>query len=111
MRTLPARLALLAAAGAAAIAVTSTPGTRAADEDADGGSARSDLHTIAGTVSAVAWDKGQLTIQGADGAVTLGVDRNTTVYLESRLGSMRDVTVGMPVRASYGPKQRAFWIE
>jgi hypothetical protein len=43
--------------------------------------------------------------------VTLEVDRNTTVFLENRLGSVHDLVVGTPVRASFGGDRRAVWVE
>jgi len=99
----------LAVAAAASLAFAFT--APAADEGGDGGTRHGDVHTVSGKISAVAWGDRTLTIDAADGPVTLGVDRNTSVFLENRMGSLRDLSVGTPVRASFGGDRRAFWIE
>jgi hypothetical protein len=102
---MPARLA------PAALALLTLALAPPAAAEEDGGSRSADVQTVAGTIAAVAWSDGRFTVTAADGPVTLRVDRNTTVYLESRLGTIRDLVVGLPVRASYGPGQRAAWVE
>ncbi len=83
----------------------------APDGGTDGGRARSDLRTISGTVAAVDAAARTLTVQGPDGLAALELDRNTVVFLDSHLGTVRDLWVGAPVRASYGGDRRAFWVE
>jgi hypothetical protein len=105
------RLALLIAACAAGGTVALAGArTEAASDEPDGG-ARGDVRTIVGKVSAVSTKDRKVTVDTGDGPVALEVDRNTVVYLDNRLGSLRDVVVGVPVRASHGPRQQAFWIE
>ena len=100
--------ALIVSASSALAKAGSRP---AADESTDGGSVAADIRTVAGKVGAIKWKDLELTIDASDGPVTLHFDRNTSVFLDTRLGSMRDVSVGLPVRASYGPDKRAFWVE
>jgi hypothetical protein len=99
-----------AVALAAALAALAAAGARA-DDEPDGGAPSADIRTVSGKVSALEWKDGKVTVQASDGPVTVAVDRNTTVYLENRLGSLRDVAVGLPVRVSFGPEHRAFWLE
>ncbi|OFX24019.1 MAG: hypothetical protein A2V77_08605 [Anaeromyxobacter sp. RBG_16_69_14] len=80
-------------------------------DQADAGEHRVAVRTVSGKISAVAWSKHMLTIAVANGPVTLEVDRNTAVFLDDRLGSLGDLVVGMPVRASFGGDQRAVWVE
>jgi len=81
------------------------------DGDGDGGKARTDVRTVSGTISALAWSEAKLTVDAPDGHVTLKIDRNTAVFLENRLGSTGDLVVGAPVRASFGGDKRAVWVE
>lgn len=78
---------------------------------ADTGEHRVAVRTVSGRISAVAWSKHRFTIAVANGPVTLAVDRNTAVFLDDRLGSLGDLVVGMPVRASFGGDERAVWVE
>jgi hypothetical protein len=95
---------------AAALVALAGAGGRA-DDEPDGGAPSADIRTVSGKVSALEWKDGKITVQASDGPVSVVVDRNTTVYLENRLGSLRDVAVGLPVRVSFGPEHRAFWLE
>ncbi len=85
--------------------------SRGDEDEADGGDHRVDVRTVSGKVTSVAWLEHKLTIEAADGSVTLEVDRNTSVFLDDRLGSLRDLEVGSPVRASFGSDERAVWVE
>lgn len=67
--------------------------------------------TIAGKLTEVAPSGKQIVVEAADGAVRLTLDRNTMVFLEARLGTVRDLAPGTPVRASVGVAGTAFWIE
>jgi hypothetical protein len=91
------------------LAVLGTGGRR--DGGGDGGESRSGPRTIAGTISGFAWAESRLTVDTPDGPVSLRVDRNTAVFLEDRLGSVRDLTVGTSVRASFAGDHRAVWLE
>ncbi|HET9598252.1 MAG TPA: hypothetical protein VFP65_21875 [Anaeromyxobacteraceae bacterium] len=102
-RRAPGALAALALALAA-------PG--AADGPADAGRpSAADLSTVSGKVTATAWDRHEFTVEAADGPVTLAVDRNTTIFLDTQLGSTRDVATGTPVRTAFGKDRVAIWIE
>jgi hypothetical protein len=71
-----------------------------------------DVRTIAGKVAALRWDEGRFTLEAADGPVSIRVDRNTMVLLEARAGTLRDLTVGLPVRASVrGVENLASFVE
>jgi hypothetical protein len=108
----PRAAAALGLHAAAALALLALGGaTLLADEGPDGGVAHGDIRTAEGKVSALGWDDHRITLAASDGPLTLTFDRNTTVFLESRLGSLRDVAVGVPVRVSFGPEKRAFWLE
>jgi hypothetical protein len=79
--------------------------------EVDAGEHRVAVHTVSGRISAVAWSEHKLTIDVANGPVTVEVDRNTAVFLDDRLGSLGDLVVGMPVRVSFGDDERAVWVE
>ena len=81
------------------------------DGDADAGRPRTDARTVSGTISAVAWSEAKVTVDAADGPVTLHIDRNTAVFLENRLGSTHDLVLGTPVRATFVQDNRAVWVE
>lgn len=85
-------------------------GRPAPAEEPDGGR-RPVLRIIAGTLTKLARAEGRLTVESGDDVVTLSFDRNTSVFLEQRLGSLGDLAVGVPVRASYGEDARAYWVE
>ncbi len=113
LAALAARTRLAAAALAAALAgavLAAAPATRADEPDA-GAPQALDLRTISGKIATLAWDQHRFTVEASDGPVTLSVDRNTTVYLDTRLGSIRDLTVGTPVRTAYGKDLVATWVE
>jgi hypothetical protein len=85
-------------------------GRPAPAEEPDAGR-RPVLRIIAGTLTKLARAEGRLTVESGDDVVTLSFDRNTSVFLEQRLGSLGDLAVGEPVRASYGEDARAYWVE
>jgi hypothetical protein len=96
----------LAVAVAAALCAAASP-VRAGDAP---GATRS-FSSISGTLRAVSPDARRVTIVGPEGAVTLDFDRNTSVWLDTRLGTLRDLVTGAEVRAQYGRDGRAAWIE
>jgi hypothetical protein len=99
-------------AAAAAVATAATGFARGAGGDADGAAAPVALRTISGRISAVDAPGRRVTVVTAtDGTVVLEFDRNTNVYLEERLGTVRDLVAGARVRASFGTARRAYWIE
>jgi len=99
-------LAALAALGLALAAPAA-----AGDAPDAGRPSADDLSTVSGKVGQVAWERHEFTLDAADGPVTVSVDRNTTIYLDTKLGSTRDVTVGTPVRTAYSKDKVAIWIE
>ena len=80
-----------------------------AAEGPDGGP--SPHRAFAGTVTAVDFASQRLTVEWAGRPVTMTFDRNTQVYLQERLGSLRDLTAGAEVRAARGPTGLAIWVE
>jgi hypothetical protein len=103
-----AALAAIASLAAAALAPAVTA---AADEPDAGAPQPADLRTVSGKITTLAWAQHRFTVEASDGPVTLSVDRNTTVYLDTKLGSIRDLIVGTPVRTSYGKDLIATWVE
>jgi hypothetical protein len=83
----------------------------AADPPDAGPPPADELSTVSGKVTGTAWERHAFTVEAADGPVTLSVDRNTTIFLDTQLGSTRNVTVGTPVRTAYGKDRIAIWIE
>jgi hypothetical protein len=70
------------------------------------------VRTVAGKISAVHWEDAHFTVDGGDGPVAIRVDRNTMVLLAARQGSVRDLSVGLPVRASLrADGNLAAWVE
>ncbi|HTP25356.1 MAG TPA: hypothetical protein VMK12_06810 [Anaeromyxobacteraceae bacterium] len=72
---------------------------------------RTELQTVSGTISALTRQDHKLAVETSRGVVILAVDRNTTVFLEGRLGTLFDLAVGMPVRTSFGSDLLAIWVE
>ncbi len=72
---------------------------------------RTELSTITGTVSEVAFAERRFTVETEQGATTLTFDRNTAFYLPRRMGTIRDLAPGEPVRAAHGADGRAYWVE
>ena len=93
------------------VVIVNACAARADEDDRHGGKQRVDVRTVSGKVSAVSWPEHKLTIDVADGPVTLEVDRNTAVFLDDRLGSLSDLVVGVPARASFASDARAAWVE
>ncbi len=94
-----------------ALVLVSSCAARGDEHEGDAGEHRVAAHTVTGKISAIAWSRHKFTIDVANGLVTLEVDRNTAVFLDDRLGSLGDLVVGTPVRASFGSDQRAVWVE
>lgn len=101
------RKMLLGLTAALALALAGGP---APAEEPDGGR-RPVVRTVVGKLTKLARADGRLTVESGDDVVTLSFDRNTSVFLEHRLGSLGDLAVGKPVRASYGEDARAHWVE
>jgi hypothetical protein len=97
---------LLVAIGVALLCVLA-----AGEEAPDGGPRAPAVHTITGTIAAVRQPDRTVIVETPKGPVTLTVDRNTTVFLAGRVGTVGDLAVGSPVRAWYGPRELAYWIE
>jgi len=72
---------------------------------------RTELSTISGTIAQVAYAERRFTVATEQGTSTLEFDRNTAVYLPRRMGTLRDLAPGQPVRAGFGAGGRAYWIE
>jgi hypothetical protein len=121
MRRLLAAGAALATLALRATAVepapaTPTPGPPDARGETAGRPAetarRADVRTIAGKIAALDAARRELTLAAADGPLRVTLDRNTMVLLESRLGSVRDLAVGVPARVSVsGAENLAAYVE
>jgi hypothetical protein len=73
---------------------------------------RPDVRTVAGKIAAIEPSRRALTLAAADGPLRVELDRNTMVFLESRLGSLRDLAVGVPARVNVsGPSNLASFVE
>jgi hypothetical protein len=73
---------------------------------------RLDVRTVAGKISAIDLPGRTLTLAAADGPLEVSLDRNTMIFLESRLGSLRDLAVGVPARANVsGERNLASFVE
>jgi hypothetical protein len=67
---------------------------------------------VAGKITALDVAARELTLAASDGPLRVAFDRNTMVFLESRLGSLRDLAVGAPARVNVsGDENLAAWIE
>jgi len=68
--------------------------------------------TIQGSVAAVEVEPRRVVVEAKEGPITVAVDRNTAIYLQRGLGTLRDVRVGEPVRVSVsGADNQAHWLE
>ena len=105
------RLRMVVLVAAATLATPATPTAEGTGGDAGGGATRADLRTVTGRIATVDAPGRKVTIETADGTVVLEFDRNTNVYLDGRLGTVRDLAAGAPVRASFGAERLAYWIE
>jgi Cu/Ag efflux protein CusF len=108
----------MAAATAVLVLQVASPRAEAAAESADKGSAYREngaLREVRGRVSGIDKDHNQLTLESAPSrALTLQLDRTTTVFLDGHTSSLDEVREGAEVRASYEVKRgsnRAQWIE
>ncbi len=95
----------------AAVALALALAGRPASAEAPDGGQRPVVRTVVGTLTKLVRADGRLTVESGDDVVTLSFDRNTSVFLEHRIGSLGDLAVGKPVRASYGEDARAHWVE
>lgn len=85
--------------------------TLAAPAQADAAEKAPRPRTVEGTVAEVSLAGGRITLGASEGPLTLSLDRNTLVQLETRLGTVLDLAPGQSVRASVGPRGEAHWIE
>ena len=104
-------LLLLAAFSALAAAPTVL-----AEEAPDGGATpsgreRLEVQPIAGTVTGIDRQQRRVTLETASGPVVLGYDRDTTVFLPHRVGTVLDLTPGTRVSAAADPEKRAYWFQ
>jgi hypothetical protein len=87
-------------------------GTPASPGPPASGPPRPDVRTVAGKITAVDVAARALTLAASDGPLRVVFDRNTMVFLESRLGSVRDLAPGTPARVNVsGEENLAAWIE
>ncbi len=77
----------------------------------DAGPAGMAYQMIMGRVAKVDRSKARLTIEDQGRSVELSYDRDTSVFLERRLGTIRDVVPGAQVRVSADGGGLAYWIE
>ncbi|MGC4113649.1 MAG: hypothetical protein QM765_03090 [Myxococcales bacterium] len=83
---------------------------RADDPPKDAG-----LREARGAVGQVDKDRNRVTLEQNKGsALTLQVDKTTTIFIDGRTGTLDEIKAGAEVRASYETKQganKAQWIE
>src|SRR5512138_2622482 len=87
------------------------PSTAVGAADPDAALRRPDVRTVSGKVTALGWPEPRFTLDTGEAPLTVGIDRNTLVFLESRLGTVRDLVVGLPVRAGLSGANLAAWVE
>ncbi len=75
----------------------------------DGGAAG--FHVVSGSLERIDWEARRIRLATASGAESLPFDRNTSVYLEDREGTLLDLKPGQRVRASLASDGRAYWVE
>ena len=99
-------------AALAALALAAEPQPLPAPADAAPSTAQPPgPRTVAGKIGLVALAESRLTLEASDGTLPLVIDRNTLVFLETQLGTARDLAPGMPARISVAADGRAVWIE
>jgi hypothetical protein len=81
----------------------------AASAPVDGGAPG--FRVVSGTVERLDWDGLRLVLTTASGSESFPFDRNTSVYLEDREGTLVDLKPGLRVRASIAPGGRTWWVE
>lgn len=68
-----------------------------------------------GLVQQLDLEHGQVTLDVADGAVALGVDSSTTVFIDGRPADLASLPIGVPICAAFESGQRelpvAHWLE
>lgn len=106
----------MAAAWVAAIASAVSVGGTAHAGDDDTAQARDlGLREARGSIQDVDKERNRVTVEPTKGsALTLQVDRTTTIFIDGRTGSLDEIRAGSEVRASYELRQgsnRAQWIE
>ena len=73
------------------------------------------LREARGAVNQVDKDKNRVTLRAPKGEpITLQVDKNTTIFIDGRTGTLDEIKAGADVRASYETKagaNKAQWIE
>jgi hypothetical protein len=58
--------------------------------------------------------KSEIVVKQESGSLSLRVDRNSTVFADNRVGTFRDIRVGVELRAGYEERlglNRAQWLE
>lgn len=93
----------LALVAVLALASAGEPGAPAAEPARE--------RTVAGKLGAVRLGEGSAALRLRSGELRLLLDRNTSVFLPGRQGTLLDLVEGEPARASVGPDGRASWIE
>ena len=86
-------------------------GTAQEAELGDGGTAAVVYQTVAGRVARIDRAHARVVIEEAGRPVEVSYDRDTAVFLESHLGTVRDVVPGAQVRVSADRDGLAYWIE
>ncbi len=81
---------------------------RAADEAE---SETTPLVVVSGTIRSVDLETHALVIDVDDGTATLGLDRNTLVYLPEGLATVAALRAGDEVRAGRNGRNVAYWIQ
>jgi hypothetical protein len=69
------------------------------------------FHLVSGSLERVDWEGKRITLATPSGPEILPFDRNTSVYLEDREGTLLDLEPGQRVRASLAADGRAYWVE
>jgi hypothetical protein len=69
------------------------------------------LEEVAGTLRGVDRKTHRLTIDTPAGPVGLGIDRNTMVYTGAGLGTVRDLSPGVQIRAGRNAEYLAYWVQ
>ncbi len=86
-------------------------GTAQEAELGDGGAAAVVYQTVAGRVAKIDRAHARVVIEEAGRPVEVSYDRDTAVFLERHLGTVRDVVPGAQVRVSADRDGLAYWIE
>ncbi|MGC3998466.1 MAG: hypothetical protein QM767_13770 [Anaeromyxobacter sp.] len=68
------------------------------------------LEPVNGTITSVDLEQHELVLEAEGGPVTLGLDRNTLVYLPTGLSTVRALRTGAQVRAARNGDSVAYWV-